>query len=174
MESVRPYAFSWDFIGNVREGRPHLGNMARIESYRLFQYTLRDVLEERLGTDGCDAILYQAGYLAGRKFCEKYLLPSASLDAFLDKTARVLAEQKMGILRVEENRNEGGRLVLTVAEDLDCSGLPDVGYTVCNYDEGFLAGLFRAYAGRAFRVRETDCWCTGDRTCRFEVVPEED
>lgn len=173
MEGIRPYRFSWDFIGNVQEGRPHLGNMARIEIYRLFQYTLRDVLEERLGTEGCDKVLYQAGYLAGRKFCEKYLMPSASFDEFLDKAEHTLAEWKMGILRVEEAL-PGRRFVLTVAEDLDCSGLPDVGHAVCTYDEGFLAGLFQTWSGHPFQVRETDCWCTGDRTCRFEVAPLED
>ena len=33
---------------------------------------------------------------------------------------------------------------LTVAEDLDCSGLPDLGHVVCTYDEGFISGLFKA------------------------------
>ncbi|MGE9985602.1 V4R domain-containing protein, partial [Desulfovibrio sp. SGI.169] len=64
----RPYRFSWDFIGDVEDGRLNLGNSTRIEVYRLFQYTLRDVLEARYGTEESDRILYEAGYLAGKNF----------------------------------------------------------------------------------------------------------
>ncbi|HEX3001497.1 MAG TPA: 4-vinyl reductase, partial [Methanoregula sp.] len=53
------------------------------------------------------------------------------------------------------------------SEDLDCSGLPDIGHAVCTYDEGFIAGLLEAFTGKQFKVVEVDCWCTGDRTCRF-------
>ena len=60
---------------------------------------------------------------------------------------------------------------LTVAEDLDCSGLPDLGHVVCTYDEGFISGLFKSFTGKSFEAKEVDCWCTGDRTCRFEVKP---
>lgn len=64
-------------------------------------------------------------------------------------------------------------LVLTVSEDLDCSGLPVFGETVCDYDEGFIAGIFEEYAGKKITAKEVDCWATGDRTCRFEVKPIE-
>jgi uncharacterized protein len=37
------------------------------------------------------------------------------------------------------------------------------------YDEGFISGILKAYSGRDFRVREVDCWATGDRVCRFDV-----
>jgi hypothetical protein len=58
-----------------------------------------------------------------------------------------------------------------VAEDLDCSGLPVSGDTVCEFDEGFIAGIFREYAGEEFSAREVDCWASGERVCRFEVSP---
>ena len=34
---------------------------------------------------------------------------------------------------------------------------------------GFIAGLLESFTGKAFRVKEIDCWCTGDRTCRFRA-----
>jgi len=58
---------------------------------------------------------------------------------------------------------------LTVAEDLDCSGLPVFQETICTYDEGFISGLLSEYTGREFDVKEVDCWCSGDRVCRFDV-----
>ena len=60
----RQYKFDWQFIGDIELGRPHLGKMTRIEMYRLFQYTLRDVLEEEFGTERADRMLYKAGFLA--------------------------------------------------------------------------------------------------------------
>jgi predicted hydrocarbon binding protein len=58
-----------------------------------------------------------------------------------------------------------------VAEDLDCSGLPDYDEMICTYDEGFISGLLHEYTGKSFDVKEVDCWCSGDRVCRFDVKP---
>ena len=171
MES-RLYRFSWDFIGDIEDGRPNLGNTTRIEVYRLFQYTLRDVLEARYGTEESDRILYEAGFLAGKNFCEKFVGPRESFDDFVDGVQRALLDLKVGLLRMESEDRENARFTLTVAEDLDCSGLPDMEHAVCTYDEGFFAGIFNVFTGQDFDVKEIDCWCTGDRTCRFEVKPK--
>ena len=32
---------------------------------------------------------------------------------------------------------------------------------------GFIAALLEKFTGKAFLVKEIDCWCTGERTCRF-------
>ncbi|MFR0876199.1 MAG: hypothetical protein ACLSHC_17665 [Bilophila wadsworthia] len=67
----RLYAFDWKYIGDMELGRPNLGKTARLEIYRLFQYTLRDVLEtERY--EQSDRLLYKAGFLAGTEFCKRY------------------------------------------------------------------------------------------------------
>ena len=48
-------------------------------------------------------------------------------------------------------------------------GLPALGETVCNYDEGFLAGILTAYTQKPYTAVEVDCWATGDRVCRFRA-----
>ncbi|MGL4282715.1 MAG: V4R domain-containing protein [Eubacterium aggregans] len=63
---------------------------------------------------------------------------------------------------------ESGIFTLTVAEDLDCSGLPPTDEVVCNYDEGFIAGIMTVYTGRTYKVHEIDCWASGARVCRFQ------
>jgi signal transduction histidine kinase len=73
----------------------------------------------------------------------------------------------VGVIRIEKADIELGEFVLTVSEDLDCSGLPELDYEICVYDEGFIAGLMESFTGKKFKVKEIDCWCTGDRTCRF-------
>lgn len=167
MERSRKYQFQWDLIGDIQSGRPNLGNLTRLEVYRLMQYTFRDVVEKRYGADETDRIFYDAGKLSGKHLYENMIAPVRSFDEFIKKVQDALKDLGIGIMRNEETNLEIGRFVVTISEDLDCSGLPEIEEEICNYDEGFLAGLFESYTGSQYQVKETDCWCTGDRTCRF-------
>lgn len=168
----RQYEFNWDLIGDLKEGRPNLGENVNIVLYRLMQYTFRDVAEAQLGTEACDKLFYDAGKLAGGFFFDQFLTKHKDLpfNGFVSELQRMMKELGIGILRVEKADETAGQFILTVAEDLDCSGLPDIGLEVCNYDEGFIAGIFYKYTGIEFNAREVDCWASGDRTCRFEVT----
>lgn len=168
----RKYEFSWNLLGDIAKGRPNLGHTLRLEVYRLMQYVFRDVIEQHLGTDKTDQVFYEAGKLAGVEFYKNILSEIKDFNVFIKSLQDTLRDLGIGILRVEEADMEKGVLVLTVSEDLDCSGLPELDYEVCVYDEGFIAGLLESFTGIPFKVKEVDCWCTGDRTCRFtaEVV----
>ena len=131
------------------------------------QFTFRDVMEKYLGTEKTDLIFYEAGKLAGIEFYKKFFFEIKDFNEFVKSLQVKLRDLGIGILRVEEADVEQGSFVLTVSEDLDCSGLPDLGYEICTYDEGFIAGLLESFSGSAFKVREVDCWCTADRTCWF-------
>jgi hypothetical protein len=166
----RKYRFSWNLLGDISAGRPSLGREAPLEVYRLMQFTFRDVLEQEVGADKTDEIFYRAGFLAGTEFYKNAMGTPGDLDAFVKTLQGLLAGMKIGILRIEKADPGTGAFVMTVSEDLDCSGLPETGFGVCTYDEGFIAGLMEAFTGEPFTVKEIDCWCTGDRTCRFSVV----
>jgi hypothetical protein len=163
----RKYKFSWDLLGDIALGRPNLGPHTRVEVYRLMQFTFRDILEQHLGAAKADEIFYASGKLAGTEFYKNNLMGTANLNELIKSLQEQLRDLGIGILRVEEADMEKGRLVLTVSEDLDCSGLPELDYEICSYDEGFIAGLLETFTGIPFKVKEVDCWCTGDRTCRF-------
>jgi predicted hydrocarbon binding protein len=163
----RKYAFSWDLIGNLDIGRPNLGPTTRLEVYRLMQYAFRDVMERHLGAAKTDAIFYEAGYLAGQEVYKQFLGGIKEFGTFLNRLQTTLKELSIGILRVEKADPEKKSFVITISEDLDCSGLPERDFEVCVYDEGFLAALLDSFTGERFVVKEIDCWCTGDRTCRF-------
>lgn len=171
----RPQEFSWNLLGNIALGRPNLGPTTRLEAYRLMQFTLRTVLEHRYGAQEAGELLREAGLIAGRAFAEHVVGKAADLSDYLRKVQSALREYSIGVLRMEEVNLGTGRLVLTIDEDLDCSGLPELSYEVCQYDEGFFAGLLEASTGKAYHVTEVDCWCTGARTCRFvaEVVSQQ-
>ena len=161
--------FTWDSIGDVIDGRKNLGEEMPVYVYRLFQFTIKDVLAKRYGNEATVEIFRAAGELAGKEFANHLLDLSLPFDAFIAHLGKVLEESKIGILRVEKFDLDTGAAVLTVGEDLDCSGLPVTGETVCNYDEGFLAGILKVYTKKDYVVTEVDCWATGSRVCRFEA-----
>jgi len=172
MEDV--YNFNWVDLGDLAEGRPNLGEEASVVVYRLMQYTFKDVFSKAIGKQRTVELFVQAGLLAGKEFCRNVLDTSLSFDAFIADLKDKLVALKIGILRIEEADLDKLHFVLTVSEDLDCSGLPIFGESVCDYDEGFIAGILEQYTGKIFLVKEVDCWATGDRTCRFEVKAVED
>jgi len=161
--------FSWTMLGNVSLGRPNLGATTDVAAYRLMQFTLRDVMIRNFGVEAADRTFYEAGLNAGQHFYENVVTRKDSFEAFVSDLQRVLKEMRVGILRIESANLESLEFTLTVAEDLDCSGLPVCDEEICTYDEGFIAGLFLAHTGRSFKVKEVDCWCSGDRVCRFEA-----
>jgi uncharacterized protein len=167
MEPKRKYAFAWELLGNVELGRPHLGPATRLEVYRLMQFCFRDIMERWLGTEKTDQLFYDAGQLAGQQFYQNMMGGISDFDEFIRRLQSTFKEMGIGIVRVEQADLEKGSFVITVSEDLDCSGLPELDYEICIYDEGFIAGLLESFTGKKFIVKEVDCWCTGDRTCRF-------
>ncbi|MBF0226515.1 MAG: 4-vinyl reductase [Desulfobacterales bacterium] len=163
--------FDWSMIGDISAGRPNLGDSMNVAVYRLMQFTLRDVIIREFGVKAADRVYYKAGELAGREFCKKLINKQNDFNSFVIQAQELLSSLKIGILRIEKSDLTNLSFTMTVAEDLDCSGLPICDETICTYDEGFISGLLSEYTGKTFDVKEIDCWCSGDRVCRFEAKP---
>lgn len=159
-----------DYVKPHRSGRENLGAELPVAVYRLLEFSLREELDQRLGKEEQIEIFRGAGFRAGTFFAEHYLDLTLGFSEFIAQLQRRLEEMKIGVLRVEETNEATGNMVLTLSEDADCSGLPMLGETVCNYDEGFLAGLLTAYTKRPYSAVEINCWATGDRVCRFQAA----
>jgi predicted hydrocarbon binding protein len=171
MNNQRKYQFDWDnTVGaDMKLARPSLGPSTRVEVYRLFQFTLRDVLEQRYGSEMTDNLFHEAGVIAGKAFFDKFLSDARDVSNLAAKIQDSFNTLGIGIFRVEDAADDNSHFIFTVEEDLDCSGLPDTSDVVCVYDEGFIQGVLESFSGNGFNVREIDCWCTGARTCRFEA-----
>ena len=164
--------FRWEDLGDIQEGRGTLGLEMPVLVYRLMQFTIYDIMNKKVGREQADDILYSAGHLAGSEFAKNALDLSLDLNNFVATLQESLASLKVGILRIESIDAEAKNIVLTVAEDLDCSGLPLTDEAVCIYDEGFIAGILETYTGTPYDVKEIDCWANGDRICRFRCNAE--
>ena len=161
--------FTWNALGDIKAGRKDLGESMPVLVYRLMQFTLLDVLNKAYGLEQANVHFKDAGFLAGSEFAKNVLDLSVGFDTFVADLQHALREFKIGILRIEAYESDSGKLVMTVGQDLDCSGLPITNENVCIYDEGFIAGILNAYTGKTYDVREVDCWASGDRVCRFNA-----
>jgi predicted hydrocarbon binding protein len=160
--------FKWENLGNIKEGRGDLGEEMPVLVYRLMQFTMLDILTQEFGMEEANELWRKCGFLAGTEFAKNVLNLDVDLDTFVANLQKALEDLKIGILRMETFDTSTGNLVLTVGQDLDCSGLPMTNETVCFYDEGFITGILEAYTGKRYDVREVDCWANGDRVCRFQ------
>ncbi|ABX41977.1 V4R domain-containing protein [Lachnoclostridium phytofermentans] len=165
----KPTKFTWEGLGDIDAGRGTLGPDMPVFVYRLFQFTLKDILDREYDEETSNNLYRAAGHLAGTELAKNILDLSGDFDFFVANLTNKLKELKIGILRIEKADLDAFSFTLTVSEDLDCSGLPLYGETVCDYDEGFIAGILETYSGQPFTVREVDCWATGARTCRFSA-----
>lgn len=160
---------SWKQLGDVVTGRPNLGLYASVQTYRLLQYSIREALEHEWDEQTAQRLLKKSGKIAGHAFAQEFIDTKHPLNRFLAQVQLKLEELGIGIFKVEKSDKNARQLIVTISEDLDCSGLPVNGVTVCDFDEGFIEGIFEFYTKKKYSVVEIDCWSTGDRTCRFKI-----
>ena len=172
MKEKKPISFE-DYLEYDENSRGNLGEELPVLVYRLLEYSLKEELIRRYGKDEQVEVFRSAGRMAGEYFTKNMLNLDQPMDQFVNELQNKMKELKIGVLRIEDVDEESGKIILTVAEDADCSGLPVLGETVCNYDEGFIAGILSVYSGKQYTAIEVDCWATGDRVCRFQANVEE-
>jgi len=164
----KPISFD-EYLQYDPDSRGNLGDELPVMVYRMLEYSMKDELIRRFGKETQIDIFRKAGWKAGEYFAKNFLDLTLPLDQFVGGLQQKLSELKIGVLRIEDINEETGKIILTVSEDADCSGLPVLGETVCNYDEGFISGILSTYSGKKYEAIEVDCWATGDRVCRFRA-----
>lgn len=169
-EERTEFKFEWSHLGDIALGRPNLGNTTTVAIYRLMQFTLRDAMIKHTDVNTAERVFYDAGFNSGKAFYDNLITEKKDFNRFISELQSLLKELRIGILRLEDIDIENLNFTLTVSEDLDCSGLPIHSESICTFDEGFIAALFNSFTGVTFSVKEIDCWCTGDRTCRFKAI----
>jgi uncharacterized protein len=171
-EERQEQGFTWNMLGDIKEGRPNLGPKMYVNVYRLMQFTLRDVLIQDVGVNKADEIFWKAGREAGKEFHKNIIKKTDNFLEFIADLQEKLKETMIGVLKVEYADLEKLEFTLTVEEDLDCSGIPICNEQICTYDEGFIHGILKEQTGIDFNVKEIDCWGSGDRVCRFKVIKQ--
>jgi len=162
-------AFLWEKLGDIKIGREELGEEMPVLVYRLFEYSINDILNKEFGSDKANELFRKAGLVAGTEYAKNALPLDSESNIFVSALQQSLKNLKIGILKIEKFDDATGEFILTVAENLDCSGLPPTNdEVVCSYDEGFISGIMETYTGKPYAVKEIDCWANGDRAYRFK------
>ncbi len=86
-------------------------------------------------------------------------------DGILDELTVFWEHHELG----EMSSIEADIPTLVVSNCHHCSKMPDVGKTLCSMDEGIIEGIFSSKLDRHCNVKETECWGTGHRHCKFVV-----
>lgn len=168
MENQKTISFE-EYLHYDQNSRSNLGETLPVLIYRMLEYSLKEELIVQFGKETQIDIFRKAGRRSGEYFAKNMLHLDQPLNQFISELQSKMQELKIGVLRIESVDEESGRILLTVSEDADCSGLPVLGETVCNYDEGFISGILSVYTGKPYSAIEIDCWATGDRVCRFRA-----
>ncbi len=158
-------------LGDIAKGRENLKSDMPVLVYRLFEFAVRQTLSETYGKGEMEIVLRNAGRLAGHMFAAELLDTTLDLNEFLEELKNKMVELKMGFFTLEEIDEKTGHMIMTVSEDLDCSGTENTGEVLCHYDEGLIAGILKEYTSNSYIVTEVDCWGKGDDTCRFNARP---
>lgn len=160
-------------IGDVKKGRGILGEEMPVKIYRLFQFSLREALTKQYGEGEATEAYRSGGRIAGRRFAREYLNLNQPEEGFLQELKQVFRREKIGDVKIQSDLECEHQMVITVSNDLGCSGLEDEGTTVCQFDEGFLAGILYEYTHKIHTVSEIDCWANGSDACRFIITNQE-
>ncbi len=160
------------YMGNLGAYRDEIGTDVPLAVYRMFQYAVRDALIDVYGEGEMIELFRLAGAMAGRTFAKETLDLTLPFDKFAAHLSESLKKSKIGMLEINSFDAANGKLTLSVYGDLDCSGISNIGKTLCQYDEGFIAGILGLYTGKSYNVIEVACWGTGHNACIFEAKPK--
>ncbi|NOZ77013.1 MAG: ArsR family transcriptional regulator [Euryarchaeota archaeon] len=119
---------------------------------------------DSLGMD-VEPMLYHLGREIGEVIGEG--MGSVDLEGLMEEVAAFWKEQGLGTVTVLEWEP----LTFLVTDCYECSNMPDVGRTLCAFDEGILEAIFLARLGKEYRVKELECWGTGYTHCKYLALP---
>ncbi len=108
--------------------------------------------------------LRSIGKDAGNALAEKF--ESENLSELLEEIQKFWKRNRLGKTKIKNNH-------IIVQDCFDCGGMPEIGTKVCSLDEGILEGIIETKTGEKAKVREKECFGTGENHCRFEISLED-
>jgi len=153
-------AFSFeDLILQIK--RPYFKSIDPNDTYKVVFYRLLRWSWYLIGPPSLYAVhLYSTGFKIGS------LLVYQGYIRKLEDLKMLALKSGLGIVDILSSKSE---VIVHVYEGITCSGLPNVGYTLCHFEAGVIAGVISALRGERYHALEEACWGTGYSFCRFRV-----
>lgn len=120
--------------------------------------SLRDTLGPRLSAAALD--------MCGRTMAKRF-----SIGTFPEMQQMM---DEFGFHDLSIERLDTTKFAINLEECPTCSGLPNLGESVCHFESGMIAGCLEEIFDRRFDAIETRCWGLGDRGCTWDVHPADE
>lgn len=114
--------------------------------------------------------LYDVGKVLAYKFSE--LFKSNDINDLIIELKNFWRTMKLG--EIDEFNKSDEVISFKVYECFECSHLPNIGQTVCKFDEGFLKNILELKLQIPLYLKEMECVATGKRYCLFNLKPAKD
>jgi len=111
--------------------------------------------------------LKEVGEMFGRRVIAE-VIEAEDLESSLKGISKLLEGSRYGrgeVVKVSKNA-----AVYRVYECADCGGMPDVGRSLCGFDEGIIKGVLEKKLGKPVKVDEVECWGSGYKHCEFDIL----
>ncbi|RLI70750.1 hypothetical protein DRO97_10530 [Archaeoglobales archaeon] len=158
-EVERPYILKMLKGEKSKPLREKLGDFISLHLFRLERMAL--VL-----MSGADSIMYKIGQEIAKEVSPE-VIKNDKIEEIFDGLANIFEKLRIGILELREYKNE--RVNIRIYECVTCSGMPNIGKTVCYFEGGLMAGTYEVITKRTALAIETKCWGTGYKYCEFEI-----
>ena len=154
-----------DVIGMPEIGRITLGTEVPIRLLRILLFGQLECFSTIVGESATSGLIYRSGRDAGKELLKG--VKTKGLHEALERVAEILEELKIGMVSITKESKES--CMLRIDECAFCSGMLNVGRTICRFEAGLIAGLLESLLGKPIEVEETKCWGKGDEFCEFEI-----
>ena len=133
--------------------------------------TLRKYGNEMIPLDALRALGEKVGHAISKE------MDSKDTEGLLKELSEFFERNQLGKLEINVFKEHKGvgeyRLIYTVQDCYDCKDSPNVGKTLCAFDEGLVKSILENKADAVSDVKETECYGTGHDYCKFEIVLKE-
>ncbi|RMF91037.1 MAG: ArsR family transcriptional regulator [Methanobacteriota archaeon] len=109
--------------------------------------------------------LYQLGTEIGTVIARD--MRASDLKGVIEEVKRFWESHDLGNVEVLSEKP----LTFIVTNCYECSDMPNVGRTLCAFDEGIVSAILQRRLGQPYRAKEIECAGTGHDHCKFLVTP---
>ena len=153
------------FFDRAIEKSEAIGEMSNNHIFRLLNTAFITAIDARVPEGAL--VLYEVGSNFATNLKEVFV--ASEFDGLLEELAHFWKEHALGQIDEVRTSEEGANLHFNVYDCFECSHMPNIGQTVCKFDEGFLTRIVSEKLQDTFAVKELKCYATGNDCCEFEV-----
>ncbi|MBO8182119.1 MAG: hypothetical protein H0Z28_04905 [Archaeoglobus sp.] len=110
--------------------------------------------------------MYRIGQEIAREVSPE-IIKNDNPEEIFDGLSKIFERLRIGLLELEAFKEDVVKI--SIYECVSCSGMSNIGKTVCYFEGGLMAGAYEVITKRPAFAIETKCWGTGYDHCEFDI-----